>query len=270
MTLQVPVLLKQVLKQLNIKSLPTKQSGFTLLRDLSTVVPGGLADQSPVICSRVSDVLSSHGHQTSSPLIIEALRFLSQFFASHPSEVYIKELGRLIPDIVKLTKDKNQKTSVEAFVVISQLARSLRLSSSAPLAPELVQFIEKFYQATVQVLQGNLADVEVRIKTLETLAKLLNYEGDVLVSEYPTCLSVLSTSVSNEALRLSAVTAISRVANAQLCQGPIFGAWLVESLSTVAAVLRKGSRSIKSAGFECLAAILTRYASLLFGTSGVQ
>jgi cullin-associated NEDD8-dissociated protein 1 len=187
---QLPAILKQVLKQLNTKSLPTKQSGFTLLRELSAVLSGGLDAQATVICARVSDTLSSHGHNTSSPLIIEALRFLGQFFANHPSDVWEK--------VVNLTKDKNQKTSVEAFVVISELAKSIRPSRNEPFDGGLVKFVEEPYRAAVEVLKGNLADDEVRIKAIETLAVLLGCEGDVLAGEYETCLGVLSNSVGNE------------------------------------------------------------------------
>jgi cullin-associated NEDD8-dissociated protein 1 len=256
---QLTSILKQVLKQLNTKFLPTKQSGFTLLRDLSAVLSGGLDAQATVICARVSDTLSSHGHNTSSPLIIEALRFLGQFFANHPSNVWEKELGRLVPQVVNLAKDKNQKTSVEAFVVISELAKSIRPSRSQPLDFGLAKFIEEPYKATVQVLKRNLADVEVRMKAIETLAVLLGCEGDVLAGEYETCLGVLSNSVGNETLRASAIRAIGDVAGAELCQGPVFGRWLVESLGTVTGVLKKGSRSVKAVSFECLGSILTRY-----------
>jgi cullin-associated NEDD8-dissociated protein 1 len=267
---QLPAILKQVLKQLNTKSLPTKQSGFTLLRELSAVLSGGLDAQATVICARVSDTLSSHGHNTSSPLIIEALCFLGQFFANHPSDVWEKELGRLVPQVVNLTKDKNQKTSVEAFVVISELAKSIRPSRNEPFDGGLVKFVEEPYRAAVEVLKGNLADDEVRIKAIETLAVLLGCEGDVLAGEYETCLGVLSNSVGNETLRASAIRAIGDVAGAQLCSGEFFGRWLIESLGTVTGVLKKGSRSVKTVSFECLGSILIRLGGEIPTTSATS
>jgi len=118
--------------------------------------------------------------------------------------------------------------------------------------------VEQIYKAATDVLEGNFADVDVRIKALDTLADLLSFEGDVLEPQYPTCLEILSTSLGNESLRLPALRSITRVAGSSICQGEVFGAWLLESLQTVAGVLRRGTRSVKSAAFDCLEAILSR------------
>ena len=254
----MPGLLKQVLKQLGTKSLPTKQAGFVLLRELVAVLRGGLDSQAGLVCTRVTDTLAASASSNTAPLTAETLSFLGQFFASHSVSVYQAHLPKFVPQIVRLTQDKSQRTSVEAFVVASELAKSLRQSLHLPLGNGLAPIVEQLYKASVHVLEGNLADVDVRIKALDTLADLLSFEGDVLESQYPACLGLLTTSLANETLRLPALRSITRVAGSSLCQGDVFGAWLLESLQNVAGVLRRGSRSVRTAAFECLDAIITR------------
>lgn len=254
----MPSLLKQVLKQLGTKSLPTKQAGFVLLRELVAVLRGGLDSQAAVVCTRITDVLAATGSATTAPLTAETLAFLGQLFATHSVSVYQSHLPKFVPQIVRLTQDKSQRTSVEAFVVASELAKSLRPSLHLPLGNGLAPFVEQLYKASINVLEGNLADVDVRVKALDTLADLLSFEGDVLESQYPACLGLLTTSVGNETLRLPALRSIARVAASSLCQGDVFGAWLLESVQTVSGVLRRGSRSVRTAAFDSLDAILTR------------
>jgi cullin-associated NEDD8-dissociated protein 1 len=207
----------------------------------------------------VSEALAATGSATTALLTAETLSFLGQFFSLHPLKVYQAHLPKFVPQIVRLSHDKAQRTSAEAFVVASELARSLRPSQLQPLGEDLVPHIDQLFEAAVSVLDGTLADVDVRVKSLDTLADLLTYEGDVLESQHAVCLNLLKTNVNNETLRLPALRASARVASSQLCQGEVFDAWLLDSLQNVASLLRRGSRSVKVASFECLEALLSRY-----------
>ncbi|CED83922.1 TATA-binding protein-interacting protein [Phaffia rhodozyma] len=252
---QVNSLVKNVAKQLGTKSLITKQAGFTLLRELVTVLRGGLEAQAAVIFTRVSETLAITG----SPLLsIETLSFLAQFFATHTLKVYQSSLPQLVKQIVVLTRDKSQKVSAEALVVSSELAKSLQSVSDGPLPVGLSVIIEQLYKASEAVLESNMADFEMRVKALNTLADLLCYEGDVLEAHYEASLGLVKTSIEKESLRLEAIKSAGRVARSGLCSGNIFESWLGEVLEIVSGLIRKGGRAIKIESFKTLQAVTNR------------
>jgi len=251
----VPVLVKRVLKQLAVKSLPTKQAAFALLRELTGVLSGGLETYAPALLVKVTDSLSTAG---SPSMTTEALAFLGAFFATHPVAVYASALPTLVERIVQLTQDKQQKVSAEAMSVLAELTRSIRPDPTVALPAELSAVVEQIFVATSALFKGGLADADVRIKAVETLSDIVFFFGDVLGGQMPVALELLGSALSNDSLRLTAVRGVQRVAQSEVVAGAEAESWLGELVKTLPGTLRRGSRTYKADGFRALDAVLLR------------
>lgn len=252
---QVFALLKRVQKQLAAKSVHTKQAAFTLLRELTIVLSGGLDEHAPALLSKVADSLTISGTPA---MTTEALSFLGTFFSLHPVAVYQAALPALVKRVVQLTHDKVQKISAEAIAVLSELTRSIRPDPATPLPADLAPVIEQIFSATVALFKGGLADVDVRIKAVETLSDVVYYVGDVLAAQLPVALDQLNSALNNESLRLTGVRGVQKVARSQVVEGQEIQQWLRDVVQVLPGTLRKGSRTYKAEGFRTLEAILTR------------
>lgn len=255
LTPQVPVLVKRVLKQLAVKSLLTKQAAFTLLRELTNVLSGGLEAYAPALLSKVTDSLSIAG---SPSMTTEALAFLGAFFAAHSADVYVSALLVLVKRIVQLTQDKQQKVSAEAMSVLAELTRSIRPDTSVALPAELGGVVEQIFIATSALFRGSLADADVRIKAVETLSDIVFFFGDVLGTQQRVALELLASALTNDSLRLAAVRGVQRVAKSEVVGGDEAESWLRELVKTLPGSLRRGSRTYKAEGFRALDAVLLR------------
>lgn len=251
----MPVLVKRVLKQLAAKSLPTKQAAFTLLRELTAVLSGGLEASSPALLAKVADSLAIAGSPT---MTAEALAFLGKFFAAHPVAVYESALPALVKRVVQLTQDKTQKVSTEAVTVLAELTRSVRPEPSVELPVALHAVVEQMYGAAAAILKGGLADADVRIKAVETLSDVVFFVGDVLGPQLPAALELLNAALNNDSLRLTAVRGVQKVATSEVVGGADVEAWLGQLVQVLPGTLRRGSRTYKAEGFRTLEAVLLR------------
>lgn len=261
----LPQVLRAVLKQLNSKSIATKQECFDILRLLSEVIAGGLEADSAQICSASVSALKSVDTATTSSLAISALSFLTVYFRSHPSRAYAKYLKDLVPAIIRCMKDKLQRINFEAFNAASALAQSIRpLGSASPIKSDLTGPVKTLFAATSDVMGDTTVDAEVREKALETLGNILVHEGDALTGTYEKSLPLITARLGNESTAITAVTVIGRIAESPLCKGNTVDKWLLEVLPEVVTVLRRSRRSTgKNTEYNCLSAILGRIGAKL-------
>lgn len=266
-------MLKVLLKLLSVKSLATRQQAFSLLRQITLVLDGGLEAHASAICKAVASALHSSDHglasgggATISSLTVAVLSFLSAFFAHHPSRVYASHLHDLAPRIVVAMLDKLQRVSAEGFVAASALVCAIRpvsRGSASPLPGNYVDSVLQIYTATKDILSGNTADADVRERALETLGDLLVHEGDSLANSLSECLPLVTGRLANEGTQSTAVLVIGRIAESPTAKGDVFDAWLLEALTSVAVSIRRNKRLSKSSALNCLSALLTRIGSSL-------
>ncbi|CAG8730030.1 22633_t:CDS:10, partial [Gigaspora rosea] len=185
-------------KQLVSKSIITKQTGFLLLRELVTVLNGGLDNHLNTFIPAIESSLStssdtSHHHtSTNSNLKIETLSFLRQLFKVHPPQVFHKYLARLCPPIISSVQDSFYKITSEAFLVCIELIKVIRpieyqentqTYNVQPLNPEFRQFILDIYNVTIARLSTPDADQEVKERSIMCLGVLISQAGDNLQDE---------------------------------------------------------------------------------------
>lgn len=259
--------MRGIVKQLDGKSVNTKEKCFILLRHITDVLDGGLDSSASGVSASAATALRSIDSATSSSLATAALSFLSSFFKHHSPRLYAQQLSSLVPAIIRCMQDRVQRISFEGFAAASALAQSLRpAGSGSPFKADLKRPIQQLFDATAAVLGDASVDAEVRDRALETMGSLLRYEGDVLSASYHVALPLISARLESEGTATTAVNVIDRIANPSLssCRGPEFDQWLISTLPAIVVALRRAKRaSSKHAEASAVATILARVGNLL-------
>ncbi|CAJ0833196.1 8495_t:CDS:10 [Entrophospora sp. SA101] len=271
----VPRLSRNLHKQLLSKSIITKQTGFILLRELITVLNGGLENHLdyfvPAIETSLSTPLdSSHHHHisTNSNLKIETLSFLRQLFKVHPAQVFHPHLTRLCPPIIASVEDKFYKITSEAFLVCIELIKVIRpieyqedakTYNVQPLDPTFKSYILDIYNVTKSRLSTTDADQEVKERSIVCLGVLISQAGDNLKNELKICMPILLDRLRNEVTRLTTVKTFTSIADSPVCKGQEVKTAVVGAINEVAVLLRKSHRQLKVASLVCLEVFIRRY-----------
>ncbi|CAJ0629613.1 7962_t:CDS:10, partial [Entrophospora sp. SA101] len=256
----VPRLSRNLHKQLLSKSIITKQTGFILLRELITVLNGGLENHLdyfvPAIETSLSTPLdSSHHHHisTNSNLKIETLSFLRQLFKVHPAQVFHPHLTRLCPPIIASVEDKFYKITSEAFLVCIELIKVIRpieyqedakTYNVQPLDPTFKSYILDIYNVTKSRLSTTDADQEVKERSIVCLGVLISQAGDNLKNELKICMPILLDRLRNEVTRLTTVKTFTSIADSPVCKGQEVKTAVVGAINEVAVLLRKSFGTI--------------------------
>ncbi|CAG8576615.1 11916_t:CDS:10 [Ambispora leptoticha] len=272
----IPKLSRNLSKQLLSKSISTKQTGFSLLRELVTVLNGGLENHIQSFIPAIENSLSvnsdsGHHHSgTNSNLKIETLTFLRQFFKVHQPHVFHKHLSRLCPPIINSVNDKFYKITSEAFLVCIELIKVIRpIEYSAatktynyqPLDPTLQKYILEIYNVTISRLKTLDVDQEVKERSILCLGVLLSQTGDSLKPQLPQCMPLLLERLRNEVTRLTTVKTFTSIADSPVCVDPQVTKTVLEAVDEVALLLRKSQRQLKVASLICLEVFIRRYGS---------
>lgn len=265
-------------KQLVSKSTQTRQTGFTLLRELVIVLHGGLENHIglfiPAIESSLSTAAAEQHHiGTNSNLKIETLTFLRQLFKTHPAVAFHKHLRRLCPPVITSVQDKFYKITAEAFLVCIELIKVIRpieydrTSQSYNvqlLNPEFKPYITQIYTVTMQRLSTPDADQEVKERSIMCLGALLSQAGDELAAEQHAAFNVILERLRNEITRLTTVKTLTLIANSPVCTGDEIKRTVLEAVDDVAVLLRKSNRQLRVASLSCLEVLVKKYDSNFF------
>ncbi|CAM0135355.1 unnamed protein product [Umbelopsis sp. WA50703] len=267
----VPSLSKSLARQLNSKSMQTRQTGFQLLKELVIVLRGGLDDHFepfiPAIRAALTAAIAPDSHHigTNSNLKIDTLLFLRYFFRTHSAQNVHPYLDRLCPPIIQVVSDKFYKIVSEAFLVCIELVgvlRSIRTDDSGKLVadsvkPEFTTYITDIYNITTRVLSTSDADQEVKERAIMCLGVLLSHAGDQL-QDQRAALQMLLDRLRNEVTRLISVRTMAVVAKSPVVDEADLRQAVLSSLDQVAVLLRKSNRVLRVASLYCLETLTKR------------
>jgi hypothetical protein len=265
---------KTLARQLGSKSTQTRQTGFLLLKELVTVLRGGLDDYFeplvPAIRSSLTATVSPDSHHigTNSNLKIETLCFLRNYFRTHSAESVHPYLDRLCPPVIQAVSDKFYKIVSEAFLVCIELVGVLRPVQSdstsatgyklSPVKAEFQQYIDDIYNITTRVLSTSDADQEVKERAIMCLGVLLSHAGDQL-QDQKAALQMLLDRLRNEITRLISVRTLTIVARSPVVDKEELQHAALTSIDQVAVLLRKSNRVLRVASLYCLETLTRRY-----------
>ncbi|KAF9435404.1 Cullin-associated NEDD8-dissociated protein 1 [Entomortierella beljakovae] len=275
---QVPRLTKNLAKQMATKSVPTRVSGYILLKELVTVLKGGLENSYILFIPSIHQSLSTTSHTdnhhlgTNSNLKIEALGFLRSLFRTHAPDVFQKHLDQLCPPVISAIQDKFYKISSEALVSCMELIKVVRHMefdeeaqkySYDSLNPAAKPFVLEIYKVILQRVSTADADQEVKERSILCLGVLLSRVGDELKQELAVCLPLLLEKLQNELTRLMAVKTLSQIVESPVCADAEIKDPILQAVPEVASLLRKSSRPLKVASLHFLDISIRRFGKVL-------
>ncbi|KAG0260456.1 Cullin-associated NEDD8-dissociated protein 1 [Actinomortierella ambigua] len=275
---QVPRLAKNLSKQMVTKSVPTRQSGFVLLKELVTVLKGALDNHYQLFIPAVQQSLSNSAHSdhhnlgTNSSLKIEALAYLRCLFRSHKTEVFQANLDRLCSPVISAIQDKFYRISSEALVTCMELIKVIRpmrfdeeaqkytySSLSATSKPHVLEI----YNVTLQRVTTPDADQEVKERSILCLGVLLSRVGDELKDQLRACLPLLLERLRNELTRLVAVKTLSQIVESPVCADEDIKDPVLQGVAEVGELLRRSKRALKVACLHFLDVSIRRFGKSL-------
>lgn len=269
-----PNIVKAAKKQLQGKSVSTKQAILALLDDIVSVQRGGLADFLPEIVVSIVEAIkasgSGGGHTsiansgsgsasaTPSTLRVVALGLVSDISRTHSSQVLQPYLSVLVDSVITAIHDKFYKISSEGILTAEELIKTITPPRSRNTGAKHQDDLERLYTAIMDRGLANDTDAEVRQRAIHALGVLLSRtmtdDGAQLLTEArrKQSLDVLRERLLNETTRLASVRAIDSVAAFATTVGQLEKSWIQDVAVELAAQLRKANRSLRGSSVMAL------------------
>lgn len=259
-----PEIVKGVAQLLKQSSCPptTKQASIVLIKDIVITQRGGLEGylhqlSEPVMeAAKTSSGSTSSASATANSLRIQALQLIGAIADTHPSKTIQPYLAPIVTALLRGVKDKYSKLSIEALAATEQVIKALTPPRSAASGTQNQQHLEQLYEALVNRIAANDADVEVRRSAIHVLGLFLGRssgtEGLLSPQKRTTGLELLAERLKNELTRLASVRAIDSIAAHTKAQNELSAQWVRNVTLELSAQLRKASRALRGASLSAL------------------
>lgn len=209
----MPLIVRAVQVQMKEKSIKTRQDCFSLLKEMSLVLPGAFIAH---IGDLIPGILYSLGEKNSSSnMKIDALSFIYCLLTTHPPHVFHEHIDVILPPVILAVGDNFYKVTAEALLVLQELVKVIR-PLQTPSNFDHTPFIGEIYSSTLVKLKASDIDQEVKERSISTMAQIVCNLGDGLGKELPQCLPILLERLKNEITRLTAVKAFTKIAGSPL------------------------------------------------------
>jgi cullin-associated NEDD8-dissociated protein 1 len=259
-----PEIVKGVASLLKQSSCPptTKQASISLIKDIVVAQRGGLDGYlnqliTPVVdAAKTTGGLTSSASATANSLRTQALQLIGAIADTHLSKSIQPYLASIVGALLLGVKDKYSKLSIEALAATEQIIKALTPPRSAASGTENQQLLEQLYEAMVNRIAANDADVEVRRSAIHVLGLLLGRssgtQGLISPQKRTSGLDLLVDRLKNELTRLASVRAIDSVAAHTKAQNELSAKWVRSVAVELGAQLRKASRALRGASLSAL------------------
>ncbi|KAJ5239116.1 hypothetical protein N7468_003735 [Penicillium chermesinum] len=265
----VPLIVQSLIKAWKQASMPLRQAAIVLLKSLSLVRYGGLADHLQQIENLIADALKtsslsgslaahSGAAVSAGTLQIETLSLISTIAGTHLSDALLPFLIALIPGVVEAVNDRNYKVSSEALAAVEQIVKALTPPRVSTNTPEVAVQLEKLYDVAHARITDTSADLEVRKRAIHVFGVILARTSGERGTEYLSTerrskgLDILVDRVKNETTRLAAVRAIDDVVVLANRPEDVSSESVNEITIELGSNLRKADRALRSSCLETL------------------
>ncbi|EGF77236.1 hypothetical protein BATDEDRAFT_255, partial [Batrachochytrium dendrobatidis JAM81] len=264
----VPRIVKVLSKQLVGKSIPTRLSGFQLLKQLVLVLSGGLDDSIALIVPAIEypfiktpgAIGGTYGSTTNTNLKIEVLEFLKVFLENHSPELFHPYMNHLVPSVLAAGNDHFYKIRAGAFSVMSVLIKTLRPFSIC------VPFINSIFNFTLECVKATDTSVEVKEAAIGTLGVLVHQACDLIppVDLSDKVVPILVDRLKNEVTRLMTIRCITYMAESPFANPPLqtlsaFNPHLAVIVSEISANMRKTHRQLRIASVVAVETLVRKF-----------
>lgn len=253
--------ISQLLKQ---PSCPpsTKQASVVLIKDIVITQRGGLDKYLHQLIEPIVSAAKTAGGSTSSAsatansLRTQALQLIGAIADTHHSKTIQPYLQQIVGALLKGLQDKYSKLSIEALAATEQVVKALTPPRSASSDTHNQQYLEQLYDALVNQISANDADLEVRKSALHVLGLFLGRSsgttGLLSLQKRTSGLELLSDRLRNELTRLASVRAIDSIAAHTKADGELSAKWVRGVALELGAQLRKASRALRGSSLSAL------------------
>uniref|UniRef100_A0A8C1RUR3 Cullin-associated and neddylation-dissociated 2 (putative) n=1 Tax=Cyprinus carpio TaxID=7962 RepID=A0A8C1RUR3_CYPCA len=251
---QVPTIVKALHRQLKEKSMRCRQSCFSLLTEMTNVLPGQLGEHIPALIPGI--IYSLTDKSTSSNLKIDALAFLNVLLSSHNPEIFHPHISVILPPVIQCVEDPFYKITSEALQVTQQTVKLMR-PLDKPVSFDGKPYVKIVFACTLKRLKAADIDQEVKERAIFCMGHILSHFGDQLGADLQPTLQIFLERLKNEITRLVAVKTLSLVASSPLKIDlrPI----LTEGIPMLGSFLRKNQRALKLNTITALNVMVTNY-----------
>ncbi|KAH3999588.1 hypothetical protein HBI56_087180 [Parastagonospora nodorum] len=253
--------ISQLLKQASCPP-STKQASVVLIKDIVITQRGGLESYlhqliEPVIeAAKTTSGSTSSASATANSLRTQALQLIGAIADTHSSKAIQPYLPAIVDALLKSVKDKYSKLSIEALAATEQVLKALTPPRSTSSGSHNQEHVEQLYEALINRISANDADLEVRKSALHVLGLLLGRssgtEGLLSSQKRTSGLDLLGDRLKNELTRLASVRAIDSIAAHTKADGELSAKWVRSVALELAAQLRKASRALRGASLSAL------------------
>lgn len=259
-----PDIVKGISQLLKQSSCPpsTKQASVVLIKDIVITQRGGLEAYlhqliEPVIeAAKTAGGASSSASATANSLRTQALQLIGAIADTHSSKAIQPYLPSIVSALLKGVQDRYSKLSIEALAATEQVLKALTPPRSASSGSHNQEHLEKLYEALVNRISANDADLEVRKSALHVLGLFLGRssgtEGLLSSQKRTSGLELLADRLKNELTRLASVRAIDSIAAHTKADGELSAKWVRSVVVELGAQLRKASRALRGASLSAL------------------
>ena len=259
-----PEIVKGVAQLLKQSSCPpsTKQASIVLIKDIVITQRGGLEGYlnqliDPVVdAAKTTSGSTSSASATANSLRIQALQLIGAIADTHPSKTIQPYLAPIVAALLRGVKDRYSKLSIEALAATEQVIKALTPPRSAASGTQNQQYLEQLYEALVNRISANDADVEVRRSAVHVLGLFLGRssgtEGLLSSQKRTAGLELLVERLKNELTRLASVRAIDSIAAHTKAHNELSIKWVRGVTLELSAQLRKASRALRGASLSAL------------------
>jgi cullin-associated NEDD8-dissociated protein 1 len=259
-----PDIVKGISQLLKQSSCPpsTKQASVVLIKDIVITQRGGLEAYLHQLIEPVIEAAKTTGGSTSSAsatansLRTQALQLIGAIADTHSSKTIQPYLPSIVGALLKGVQDKYSKLSIEALAATEQVLKALTPPRSASSGSHNQEHLEQLYEALVNRISANDADLEVRKSALHVLGLFLGRssgtEGLLSPQKRTSGLELLADRLKNELTRLASVRAIDSIAAHTKADGELSSKWVRNVVLELGAQLRKASRALRGASLSAL------------------
>jgi len=253
---KVPTIVGAAVKLMGPKgSAKTKSAVFAMLRQLVTVLPGGLAPHFGALMGAVLGALQDKA----TGIKLDALVFLRLLLQTHEPACAHPHLAEVVPRVVACVAEDWYKLIAEALRVVGVLAQTVR-----PLAPggdmfaggfDHAPFVAPLYGAVIARLQAHDIDQEIKESAIIAMGAIISSLGDCdMGAQVEEVLALLMHRLRNEITRLPALKALATIASSPA--GVDLTSTLGAAVTELVQFLRQQSRSLKQTTLETLDALV--------------
>ncbi|XP_038595914.1 cullin-associated NEDD8-dissociated protein 1-like isoform X2 [Tachyglossus aculeatus] len=254
---QVPHIVNALYQLLTSKNNKVRQGCVSLLTELSNVLPWSLTKHIPVLVPEIAFSLANKLHPS---MRFDTLAFFHTLLTTHPSEAFQPHISALLPPVMVCVSDPINKISSEALLVTQQLVIVLRLLDGASRF-DTHPYVQQVFTAILGQLKATHSDQKVQEQAIICMGQVVCHFGDQLGDDLEPTLLIFVEKLKNEISPLSAVKALTLVADCPLKVdlGPLLG----EAFPILAPFLQKNEWSLRMATLTALKTLVRRHGASL-------